>query len=390
MAQSVIVYAGRSAIGKLGGALSQKPAPRIGAALVKDALNAMKIDPKIVDEIIMGQVLTAGVGQAPARQASIYGGLPNSVCATTINRVCGSGLKAVMLADQAIRSSESRFLFAGGQETMSLAPHLLMNSRQGYKFGAIEAKDSMQWDGLWDPYNNVAMGNCGDVCAKEYKFSREQQDDYALESYARARKGAESGHFKKEIVPVEVTQGKSTIMFQEDEGPFAVDLAKIRGLKPAFDKEGSVTAGNASSINDGAALLAVVSEDFARELGLKVLARVVAQASVAQDPVWFTTAPVACIRKVLSKADLKTSDIKHFEINEAFAVVPMAATKDLGLDSALVNPLGGAVALGHPIGASGARILVTMIHGLQRAGGGYGLATLCIGGGEASAVVLKV
>lgn len=388
--RSVIVYAGRTAVGKFSGALSTVPAPKLGAALVKDALAKTGIKGAEVDEIIMGNVLTAGVGQAPARQAAIYGGLPNSVCATTVNRVCGSGLKAVMLADQAIRLGDAKVVFAGGQENMSLAPHLLMNSRSGYRFGAVEAKDSMQWDGLWDPYNNMAMGNCGEICAKEYKFTREQQDTFAQRSYERARQAVESGHFKSEIVPVEVTAGKNTTTVDADEQPFSVDLAKLKTLRPAFDKEGTVTAGNASSINDGAALVVVMDEDEAKKRGLKPIARIVSQASHAQDPVWFTTAPVECIRKALKKANLSAKDIDQYEINEAFSVVTMAAIKDLELDEKKVNPHGGAVSIGHPIGASGARVLVTLLNGLRKSGGKRGLATLCIGGGEASAVVVEM
>jgi len=387
---TVICYAARTPIGKFSGGLSSVPAPKLSAVLVKDALAKTGVKGAEVDEIILGNVLTAGVGQAPARQAAIYGGLPNTVCATTINRVCGSGLKAVMLADQAIRLGDAKIVFAGGQENMSLAPHLLSNSRSGYRFGSFEVKDSMQYDGLWDPYSNVPMGNCGEICAKEYKFSREAQDDFALESYDRARRAVESGHFAGEIVPVEVAAGKKTALVEVDEEPFSVDLAKIKTLRPAFDKDGTVTAGNASSINDGAALLVLTDLNTAKAKGLKPIAKIVAQASFAQDPSWFTTAPIGCVKKVLQRASLTVNDIDLFEINEAFAVVTMAAIKDLGLDAKKVNPFGGAVALGHPIGASGARVLVTLLHGLQVNGGKRGLATLCIGGGEASAVVVEL
>lgn len=390
MANTVIVYAGRTAVGKLSGSLSGLSASQLGAAVVKDALAKTKIEPSQVDEIIMGNVLTAGVGQAPARQAAIYGGLPKSVCATTINRVCGSGIKSVMMADQAIRLGDAKVVFAGGQESMTLAPHLLMNSRAGYKFGAVEAKDHMQWDGLWDPYGNVAMGNCGEICAKEYKFTREEQDAFAMESYARARTSWESGHFKNEVVAIEIASKKGSVLVDRDEEPFSVDLAKLPGLRPAFDKTGTITAGNASSINDGAALVVACAEEKAKDLGVKPLVRVVAQASHAQDPSWFTTAPVECIRKVLHKAKLSVSDIDLFEINEAFSVVPMAAMRDLEIPHDIVNVHGGAVAIGHPIGASGTRILVTLIHALRASGKRRGLATLCIGGGEASAVIVEV
>jgi acetyl-CoA C-acetyltransferase len=387
---TVIVYAKRTPIGKLSGAFASTPAPILGATLVKDALATTKLSGESVDEIIMGNVLTAGIGQAPARQAAIHGGLPKSVCATTIGRVCGSGLKAVMLADQAIRLGDAKVIFAGGQENMTLAPHILPNSRSGFKFGAVELKDSMQFDGLWDPYNNIAMGNCGEICAKEYGFSREEQDAYALESYKRARHASESGHFRNEIVPVEIKGRKGVELIQVDEEPFSVDLEKLTTLRPAFDKSGTITAGNASSINDGAALVVAMDADMAREKGLKPIARIVAQASHAQDPMWFTTAPIGAMQKVLKKAGWKTEDVDVFEINEAFAVVAMAAIKELKLDPKSVNPYGGAVSLGHPIGCSGARILTTLLHGLRARGQKRGLATLCIGGGEASAVCIEM
>ncbi len=391
MAQNTyICYAKRTPIGKLSGALGAVSAPQLGATLIKDALAATKLSPDAVDEIIMGCVLPAGIGQAPARQAALYGGLPKSVCATTINRVCGSGLKAVMFADQAIKAGDAHVVFAGGMESMTLAPHLLPNSRGGFKFGNVEMKDHMQFDGLWDPYGNSPMGNFGDLCAKEYKFSREEQDAFSIRSYERARKATESGHFAKEIIPVEVVGRKGNVIVDKDEEPFSVDLAKLSTLRAAFDKNGTVTAGNASSINDGAALTVIVGEDAMKKHGLKPIARIVAQASHAQEPSWFTTAPVEGIRKVLKKANLTINDIDQFEINEAFAVVPMAAIKDLGLDAEKVNPYGGAVAIGHPIGASGARILATLLNGLAAKGKKRGLATLCIGGGEASAVIVEM
>ncbi len=388
--QSVIVYAGRTAIGKLSGAFAQTPAPQLGAALVKDAMKKTGLSPEKIDEIIMGEVLTAGVGQAPARQTAIYGGLPKSVCATTLNRVCGSGLKAVMLADQAIRLGDAQYVLAGGQENMTMAPHLLPGSRGGYKFGSVELKDHMQFDGLWDPYSNVAMGNCGEECAKKYTFTREAQDEFAMESYTRARKATEDKTFEKEIVPFEIVSKKGSTFVTADEEPFSADLSKLKDLRPAFDKAGTITAGNASSINDGAALLMIANADAAKRDGLKPIAKIIAQASHAGEPTWFTTAPIGCIEKVLKKANLKVSDIDLFEINEAFAVVTMAAIKDLGLSSNQVNVFGGAVALGHPIGASGARVLVTLINALQQKGKKRGLATLCIGGGEASAVIIEL
>ena len=386
---TVIVYARRTAIGKLSGALASVPAPRLGATLVSHALKTTGISGGDVDEIIMGNVLTAGVGQAPARQAALYGGLPHSVCATTVGRVCGSGLKAVMLADQAIRLGDAKIIFAGGQENMSLAPHLLQNSRSGYRFGAIEAQDSMQMDGLWDPYNNMAMGNCGEVCAQEYSFSREDQDNFSLESYKRARSAVEAGSFADEIVPVEVKSRKKTTTVEVDEEPFSVDLDRIPGLRPAFTKDGTVTAGNASSINDGAALLVMTDLKTATEKGLQPIAKIVGQASFAQDPIHFTTAPIGCMRKLFEQTGLGVSDIDLFEINEAFAVVTMAAMKDLDIAADKVNVNGGAVSLGHPIGASGARILVTLLNAMQQRDKKRGLAAICIGGGEASGVIVE-
>jgi len=388
--QTVIAYASRTAIGKMGGSLATTPAPRLGATLVADAIKKLKLSGAEVDEIIMGNVLTAGVGQAPARQTALYGGLPHSVCATTVGRVCGSGMKAVMLADQAIRLGDAQMIFAGGQENMSLAPHLLMNSRTGYRFGSIEAKDSMQWDGLWDPYNNTAMGNCGEICAKEYGFTREMQDAFALESYQRARKAVEAGLFVDEIVAVQVPDKKATKAFEIDEEPFAADLDRIGSLRPAFEKDGTITAANASSINDGAALLVLTSEEAAQKYNLAPLARVVAQASYAQDPAYFTTAPIGCMKRLFERTGFKAKDIDLYEINEAFAVVAMAAIRDLDIDPSRVNPHGGAVSLGHPIGCSGARILVTLLNGLRLRGEKRGLATLCIGGGEASGMIVEL
>jgi acetyl-CoA C-acetyltransferase len=385
-----IVYAGRTPIGKLGGALATTPAPHLGAAVIRDALAKTALPGDQVDEVILGNVLTAGIGQAPARQAAIYGGLPHSVCATTINRVCGSGLKSVMLADQGIRLGDSQIVVAGGMENMTLAPHLLPGLRAGIKFGGFPTLDHMQIDGLVDPYANAAMGVCGELCAKEFNFTREMQDEFALKSYEKARNALEKGYFQNETVSIEVKAGKNTVTVTQDEEPFAADLAKIRDLRPAFDKNGTITAANASSINDGAALLMLTDLETAKKEGLKPIAKIVAQASHAQEPTWFTTAPVKCIEKVLQKAKLTTNDIDLYEINEAFAVVAMAAIHDLKLPSEKVNVYGGAVALGHPIGASGARVLVTLLTALREKNKKRGLATLCIGGGEASAVVVEM
>jgi acetyl-CoA C-acetyltransferase len=387
--ETVIVYAGRTAIGKLSGAFANTPAPLLASALIKDAIAKLELKGEEVDEVVLGNVLSAGIGQAPARQAAIYGGLPKSVCATTINRVCGSGLKAVMLADQAIKLGDANVVLAGGMENMSLAPHILPKSRQGFRFGSVELKDHMQFDGLWDPYGQVAMGNCGDICAKEYGFSRPAQDEFARASYERARAATERGYFAKEIVPYTIADKKKSVVIDRDEEPFASDLDRLADLRPAFGQDGSITAGNASSINDGAALVLVTSLQHAKARGWKPLAKIVAHASHAQDPTWFTTAPVKAIEKVVAKAALKLSDIDLFEINEAFAVVPMAAMKDLGLEHSKVNIYGGAVAIGHPLGASGARVLVTLLNAMQNSGKRRGLATLCIGGGEASAMIVE-
>ena len=384
-----ICYAGRTAIGKMGGAFANTPAPRLAAAVVKDALEKTGLDGTSVDEIAIGQVLAGGVGQAPARQAALYGGLPQSVCATTLNKVCGSGIKTVMMGDQAIRLGDSDVVFAGGMESMTLAPHLLPGARAGYRFGKAEVLDHMQHDGLWDPYNDVPMGNCGEICAKEYSFTREQQDAFAIESYKRARLATENGFFKNEIVPVTIKNRKGEAIVETDEEPFSVDLEKLPKLRPAFDKDGTITAGNASSINDGAALVVLASEDALKKYDLKPLAKILGQASYAHAPQMFTTAPVHCIKKVLSKTNLSVSDIDLWEINEAFSVVPMAAMQELSIPKEKTNIHGGAVSLGHPIGCSGTRILVTLLHAMVRNEMKYGLATLCIGGGEASAVVVE-
>ena len=376
-----IIYAKRTAIGRFMGSLTGLSAPQLSQPLVEQALQT--IDGSKVDEIIVGQVLTAGSKQAPARQAALLGKLPASVCATTVNRVCGSGLKAVMLAEQAIRSKDARLVFAGGQECMSSAPHLLPAARGGYRYGERKILDHMQLDGLSDAYEDVAMGNYGELCAKKYNISREEQDDYALRSYERARAHWENGHFSQEVVPVPTLKKQ---LFVQDEDPFAVELDKLRSLRPAFSPQGgTVTAGNASSISDGAALLVLANES----IPLPPLARIVAQASHAQEPAWFTTAPVNAIKKVCKAANLSLQEIDLFEINEAFAVVPIVVMRQLDLDPEKVNVCGGAVALGHPIGASGSRVLVTLLHALQARKKRYGLATLCIGGGEASAVIVE-
>jgi len=384
-----IVAAKRTPVGRFQGALKNEAAPRLGAIAVKAAVEQSGVKPEFIDEIIMGEVLTAGVGQAPARQAALYAGLPNSVAATTVGKVCGSGLKSVMMATQSILLGDSHVVIAGGQENMSAGPYLLPTARDGMRMGNKEVVDSMMLDGLFDPYNQMPMGACAEACAKEYKITREEQDAFARESYARARKAIESGAFKNEIVPVTVTAGKNTIVVENDEEPGASDLAKMPSLRPAFDKEGTITAANASKINDGAAALVLASEEAVAKHGLKPLARVVSYATHAQDPKWFTTAPVEAMKKALDRAGLKAKDIDLYEINEAFSLVTIAAQRALEIPDSIVNVNGGAVAIGHPIGASGARVLTTLVHALKARGKKRGLATLCIGGGEAVAMVIE-
>lgn len=390
MREVVIVSASRTPIGSFSGMLSDIPAPKLGSIVIKDALTKAGVKPEAVDEVIMGNVLTAGEGQAPARQAALGAGLPNSVHCMTINKVCGSGLKAVMLATQAIKLGDVNVVVAGGMENMSLAPHLLEKSRSGFRMGHVQATDSMIKDGLWDPYNNFHMGNAGEMCVKKEEFTREQQDEFSINSYKKALNAIEQGYFKDEIAGVEIPQKKGdAVVLDTDEQPSKVKFDKIPTLKPVFDKQGTITAANASPINDGASALVVMGKDTADEMGVKPLAKVIAYSTHAQAPEWFTTAPVEAMKKVAEKANMKLEDIDLFEINEAFAAVTMAAIKELNLDPAKVNVNGGSVALGHPIGASGARILTTLIHALKRNNKKYGLASLCIGGGEAVAVIVE-
>jgi acetyl-CoA C-acetyltransferase len=384
-----IVAAKRTPIGSFQGVFANTPATKLGAAAIKAAVQQAGIKPEQVDECIMGEVLTAGVGQAPARQAALAAGLPNSVPCTTINKVCGSGLKAIMLGADSIQLGHSQIVVAGGQENMTLAPHLLDNSRAGYRMGNITAKDSMIVDGLWDPYNNWHMGNAAELCVKEYKFTREQQDEFATTSYKRAQKAIADGLFKEQICAVDVQQGKEVAQISVDEEPGKAKFDKMPGLRPAFDKEGTITAANASKINDGAAATVLMSEKKMKESGAKPLARIVAYGHFAHDPKWFTTAPVTAIKRTLEKAGLKASDIDLYEINEAFANVTMAAMKDLDIPLEKVNINGGAIALGHPIGGSGARIFTTLLYNLKQTNKRYGLATLCIGGGEAVACIVE-
>lgn len=384
-----VVAAKRTPIGRFQGVFKQTPAPKLGAIAVKAAIEASGLSNTHVEEIIMGQVLTAGVGQSPARQAALYAGLPDSVQALTVGKVCGSGLKAVALGAQSIMTQDSNIVVVGGQESMSCAPYILPQARDGMRMGHKEIIDSMIHDGLWDPYNNLHMGNCAEFCAKEYQFSREAQDQFAKESYLRARKAMEEGYFKNELTAVTITTGKTTQTIDSDEEPLAADLNKVEQLKPAFEKDGTITAANASKINDGAAALVLVSEDALKKYNLKPLAKIISWAGHAQEPKWFTTAPVTAMQRALQKANLTANEIDLYEINEAFALVTMAAMKKLELPHNKVNIHGGACALGHPIGASGARILTTLIHSLQQYKKRYGLATLCIGGGEGFAMIIE-
>lgn len=389
MKKVVIVSAKRTAIGSLGGSLSSFSSGQLGSFAIKSVVEDSKIDPQLIDEVIMGNVLMGGQGQAPARQSAIFAGLPNKTECMTINKMCGSGLKAVMLAQQAIALGDAEIIIAGGQESMSNAPYMLLSARNGYRLGHGEIKDSIVLDGLWDVYNNIHMGSCAESCAKDFSFTREELDAFAIESYRRAIEATNSGRFKDEICPIKISSKSGEVIVDKDEEPTKVKFDKIPTLKPVFEKNGVVTAANASSINDGAAALLVMSEEKAKELGLKPLVEIVAQSSAAKAPIDFTTAPADAINKVLKKAGMTTKEIDLYEINEAFAVVSLAVNKLLGLTNANVNVNGGAVALGHPIGASGARILVTLIYEMKKRNLEFGLASLCIGGGEASALIVK-
>lgn len=366
----------RTPIGAFGGSLAHVPAPTLGSIAVKGALARGGIAAGTIDEVIFGNVIGAGLGQNVARQVSIGAGLPPSIGATTINKVCGSGLKAIMLAAQAIQCGDASTVVAGGTENMSRAPYLLDRARNGYRLGDGTVVDAMIRDGLWDVYNNVHMGTCGDACAKQYQFTRQQQDDFAIESFQRSLAAIRSGAFADEIIAVEA--------FKEDENPQKLNEEKLRKLRPAFGSEGTITAGNASSINDGAAAVVVSGEHLSN-----TQARILGYSTAAQAPEWFTTAPIAAIQKLLDQLSLKISDVDLFEINEAFAVVTMAAMKDLAIPHDKVNVHGGAIALGHPIGASGARTLVTLIHAMKQRRGRVGVVSLCLGGGEAVAMAVE-
>jgi acetyl-CoA C-acetyltransferase len=385
----VIVSAVRTPIGSFMGGLSTVSASQLGAIAIKGALNKINLDPNLIDEVFMGNVVQAGVGQAPARQAAIFAGLSTNVACTTVNKVCASGMKSVMLGAQAIMCGDAEIVVAGGMENMSMIPHYLY-LRNGVKFGPTSMVDGMQKDGLSDAYDNNAMGVFADLCASEYKISREEQDNFAIESYKRSAKAWETGKFDAEIVPVPVPQRKGdSILVTKDEEFTNVNLEKIPTLNPVFTKEGTVTAANASTINDGAAALILMSEEKALAMGLKPLAYIKGYADAAQEPKWFTTAPAKALPKALDKAGISISEVDFFEFNEAFAVVGLANTKILGLDKDKINVNGGAVSLGHPLGCSGARIIVTLIHVLQQNNVKIGAAAICNGGGGASAIIIE-
>jgi len=386
----VITAAKRTPVGFFQGSLALVAAPKLGSVVIRNLIDESKIDLNQIDEVIMGCVLTAGLGQAPARQAALSAGLPDSVECLTINKMCGSGLKSIILAAQTIQVGAADVIIAGGMENMSQAPYLLSKARSGYRLGHAKLVDSMIKDGLWDVYNNIHMGNCAELCAKDRNYTRELQDNFAIESYKRAQAAQDKRLFEAEIIPVEIPQRKGEpIIVTADDEPKRAKFDKIPNLRPAFEKDGTVTAANASKINDGAAATLVMSPEKAQELNLLPIVKIISQASFAQAPEWFTTAPSGAIAKVLKKANLSAEDIDLWEINEAFAPVAMAAIDDFKIDMNKVNVNGGAIALGHPIGASGARIFTTLVHAMKARNARLGLATLCIGGGEASAVIVE-
>jgi acetyl-CoA C-acetyltransferase len=389
MKEIVILGAARTPIGSFLGTLSSLPAPKLGSVAIKCALENARVTAEQIEQVIMGNVLQAAIGQAPARQAGIGAGIPVAAGAVTVNKVCGSGMKAVMYAANDIRCDEYDLAVAGGMESMSNAPYALTQARSGYRMGNGKMLDLMIHDGLWDPYGDKHMGMCAEACVTKYQFSREAQDEYAKESYRRAQDAVRGGKFKNEIavVTIEGKKGKSVVI--DDEEPFAAPLEKMATLKPAFVKEGSVTAANSSKINDGAAALVVTSAEYAEKHNLKPMARIVGQATAAHEPEWFTTAPAKAIDIALRRANLKVDDIDLFEVNEAFAAVAMVAMKDAAIPHEKMNVNGGAVALGHPIGASGARILVTLLHALEDRKLKRGMAAICIGGGEAAAMIVE-
>jgi len=387
MRQAVILSAVRTPIGRFLGSLSTVPAPRLGALVVREAVRRAGIAPEQVDEVIMGNILSAGLGQAPARQAAMYAGLPSSVPATTVNKMCGSGLKAVMLAAQAIRAEDAEVVVAGGMENMSQAPYLLPRARTGYRLGHGDVVDSMIHDGLWDVYRNCHMGSCAELLAQEYRITREDQDAYAVRSYRLALEALDRGLFRSQTVPVELPDGTGRV--EEDEEPRRVNFERIPHLPPAFEPNGTVTAANASSISDGAAAVVVATEEVAERLGRSPMARIVGYTTAATEPEWFTIAPAYAIERLLRKLGWTSEEVDLYEINEAFAAVVLGVSRKLGLDLERVNVHGGAVALGHPIGASGARILTTLLYAMEERGARRGIAAVCLGGGEAVALAVE-
>ncbi len=390
MKNTVILSASRTPIGSFNGSLGKIPAVQLGGAAIMNAITKAGVAPEDVDEVIMGMVLQGGVGQAPARQAAKKAGVPDSKSAWTINKVCSSGLKAVMEAAGSIMLGENKVVAAGGMENMSLAPYILANARNGYRLGHGQVADMMVHDGLWDPYSDQHMGSCAELCAAEHNITREEQDEFAIESYRRANESIEKGLFKDEIVPVVIPSRKGDVIVETDEEPGRGRPDKIPSLRAVFKKDGTITAANASSINDGGAALIVADADWASGKGLTPMAEIVGWSTFSHEPEWFTTAPQGAVKKLLDKVGWKTEDVDLFELNEAFAVVSVYNNRALGLDGSNVNVRGGAIALGHPIGSSGARILVTLVHALKQEGKKRGIASLCNGGGEATAVAVEI
>ncbi len=386
----VITSGARTAIGAFMGAFAAVPAPALAAHVLKANLERSQVDPKEVDEVILGQVLQGGVGQAPARQAALFAGIPDTASAWTVNKVCSSGLRAIMSAAQTVSLGEAKIMLAGGMENMSLAPYILDRARTGYRLGHGSINDLMITDGLWDPHNNIHMGSCAEKCAKEYKITREEQDEFATESYRRAIASLKDGKFKNEIVPVVIKGRKGEVSIETDEEPGNVNFEKMPQLKPAFEKDGTITAANASKINDGASAVMVMSYEESQRRGIKPLARIVGYTTYSHQPEWFATAPAPAVQKLLRRIDWKVSDVDLFELNEAFAVVGLYNAKQLGVSSDKVNIWGGAVALGHPIGSSGCRIVVTLLHALKERGGKRGVVGICNGGGEATALAVEM
>ncbi len=389
MSDILVFSAKRTPIGAFRGSLSTVPATELGAVAIKEAVLASGFSPSLLEECIMGNVLTAGLGQAPGRQAVIAAGLPKSIASMTINKVCGSGLKALMLGADSIKLGHSQATIVGGMENMSLTPHILPNSRTGYRMGHVKIEDTMLKDGLWDPNNNWHMGNAAELCVKEYSFTREEQDEFAVNSYKKSQKSQEKGFFNNELIPVEVKDRKGLKVITVDDEPRKAQFDKMLNLKPAFEEGGTITAANASKINDGASALILARNSLSQETLVKPLAKIINYTTFAQDPKWFTTAPIFAMKSLLKKANKTVSDIDLFEINEAFAVVTMAAQKELAIPNEKINVHGGAVSLGHPIGASGARIFTTLVHALHTQDKQFGIASICIGGGEAVAVLVE-